>query len=66
MNPQPGLVVPELLAPLFWDADVSAVDPAVHGDFILGRVLSAGSLDALRWARNEFGDDANRGLDRPA
>jgi len=52
--------VPEFLSPLFWDTDLSGVDPAIHGDFILGRILSVGSLDTLRWARNEFGDDAIR------
>lgn len=60
MARQPALIVPEFLGPLFWDTDPSGVDPAIHGDFILGRVLSAGSLDALCWARNEFGDDAIR------
>ena len=60
MESQPSLLAPEFLSALFWDTDLAAVDPAVHGDFILGRILSAGCLDALRWARNEFGDDAIR------
>ncbi len=52
--------MPEFLRPLFWDTDVSAIDPVDHRDFILGRILSAGPLDVLRWARKEFGDDAIR------
>ena len=53
-------VIPQFLVPLFWDTDVSTVDPVRHRDFMLGRILSAGPLDALRWARVEFGDDAIR------
>jgi hypothetical protein len=52
--------LPEILQPLFWDTDASAIDPSRHRDFILGRILSVGHLDALRWARAEFGDDAIR------
>lgn len=52
--------VPEFLVPLFWDTDLSAVDLGVHRDFVLGRILSSGTLDALRWARQEFGDEVIR------
>lgn len=30
---------------LFWDVDVAQLDPAKHEDFILGRVLSYGTLE---------------------
>jgi hypothetical protein len=56
----PSNDLPEILTPLFWDTDASAIDPIRHRDFILGRILSVGTLDALRWARAEFGDDVIR------
>lgn len=43
---------------LFWDVDVSALDPERHEDFILGRVLSEGTLDVVRALRDEVGDAA--------
>lgn len=53
-------LTPAFLASLFWDTDLAKIDPVAQRDFILGRVLSAGPLDALLWARREFGDDAIR------
>jgi hypothetical protein len=53
-------VLPDFISALFWDTDPAAFDPVRHRDFILGRILSAGSMDAIRWARVEFGDDAIR------
>jgi hypothetical protein len=35
---------------------VSALDPESHEDFILGRVLSKGDLEAVRALRDEVGD----------
>ena len=60
MSPPAPPVVPRFLTPLFWDTDASTIDLVAHRDFILGRILSAGSLDAVRWARAEFGDDCIR------
>lgn len=52
--------IPEVLrrraTKLFWDVDVSALDPERHEDFILGRVLSKGDLEAVRALREEVGD----------
>ena len=45
---------------LFWDVDVNLVDEARHRDFVVGRVLSAGTLDSIRWVRSRYGDDAIR------
>lgn len=45
---------------LFWDVDASGVDDVRHRDFVIGRVLSAGTLAAIRWARMRFGDDGIR------
>lgn len=43
---------------LFWDVDVSALDPERHEDFIFGRVLSDGTLETVRALRDEAGDAA--------
>lgn len=41
---------------LFWDVDVGALDPEEHEDFIIGRVLSEGTLETVRALREEVGD----------
>jgi hypothetical protein len=43
---------------LFWDADVTLLNPERHEDFIFGRVLSEGSLEVVRALREEVGDAA--------
>ena len=45
---------------LFWDIDVGTLDPAKHEDFILGRVLSEGTLDLVCALREVVSDDALR------
>lgn len=41
---------------MFWDVDVNVLDPSRHEDFILGRVLSEGTLEMVRALRDEVGD----------
>lgn len=60
MNRQAAAGLPDFLAPLFWDTAASAVDPEAHRDFVIGRILSSGTLDAIRWARSAYGDDIIR------
>jgi hypothetical protein len=45
---------------LFWDVDVAALDPELHEDFILGRVLSEGDWTIVHALREEVGDQALR------
>jgi hypothetical protein len=45
---------------MFWDVDVQALDPERHEDFIFGRVLSEGTVEAVRALRDEVGDGALR------
>lgn len=52
--------LPTILAPLFWDVNLSPLDTEIHRDFVLGRILSAGPLESIRWARAHYGDDAIR------
>ena len=52
--------LPEPLRPLFWDCDFSMLDAVRQRDFVIGRVLASGPLDAIRWLRRRYGDDALR------
>ena len=52
--------LPESLRPLFWDCDFTMLDAAQQQDFVVGRVLASGPLDALRWLRRGYGDDTIR------
>jgi hypothetical protein len=52
--------LPEALRPLFWDCDFTVVDAVRQRDFVIGRVLASGPLDAIRWLRRRYGDDMIR------
>ena len=52
--------LPTFLGPLFWDVDPSGPDAETHRDFVIGRILSAGTLESIRWTRSRYGDDALR------
>jgi hypothetical protein len=45
---------------LFWDIDPSTLDPQLHEDFVLGRVLSLGNVRAVKSVVEEVGLDAIR------
>ncbi len=36
---------------LFWDVDVRHVDLVAHGDYVMERVMTRGTLEAMRWLR---------------
>ena len=52
--------LPTFLNPLFWDIDPTGIDAEMHRDFVIGRILSAGTLESIRWARSAYGDDVLR------
>ncbi len=52
--------VPDFLRPLFWDCDFATLDAARQCNFVIGRVLASGPLDAIRWLRRTYGDDMIR------
>jgi len=52
--------LPEMLQPLFWDQDFAALDWHTDRDFIVRRILQAGSWPAVRWLRSAWGDEALR------
>lgn len=60
METEPRTELPAFLAPLFWDVDLIGLDAEIHRDFVIGRILSAGTLESIRWGRSRYGDDALR------
>jgi hypothetical protein len=49
-----------LVAPLFWDHELTRSDLEEHSEWVLGRILMFGSHHQVRAARAHFGDDAIR------
>jgi len=47
--------LPRTLERLFWDCDLPALSWREHRDFIIGRVLSRGRLEDLRWLLGKLG-----------
>ena len=43
--------LPEVLRSLFWDHRFDALRWPEHRDFVIGRVLQAGGMDAIAWLR---------------
>jgi hypothetical protein len=39
---------------LLWDVDPDALDPVAHRDFVIERVMSRGTLVAMRWLRQVY------------
>lgn len=60
METEPRAELPTFLGPLFWDVNPRELDAEMHRDFLIGRILSAGTLESIRWARSRYGDDALR------
>jgi hypothetical protein len=52
--------LPNFLKAFFWDQNLEALSWARHRDFIIRRLLHAGSWEALTWLRLELGDSALR------
>jgi len=52
--------LPEMLRPLFWDTEFDQVSWQAHRDYVIRRVLSAGTWDAVCWLRRKLGDAALR------
>lgn len=52
--------LPPVLLPLLWDVDSGTIDLDAHRSFLIGRILSAGTLESIRWARQTYGDDVIR------
>ena len=50
----------KLLAPLFWDRDLTAEDLERHGDWALARVLTLGNQEQVAAVRSHYGEPAIR------
>lgn len=48
--------LPEELRPYFWDCDFRQLNWREHRSFVMGRILSVGSWDAVCWLRRQVGD----------
>jgi hypothetical protein len=49
-----------MLRALFWDYDFAALTWEDDRDLIIGRVLAAGTWEAVTWLRSHLGDQALR------
>lgn len=52
--------LPEALRRWFWDCDFDALTWEEHRDFVVRRILSVGTWDAVCWLRTNVGDPALR------
>jgi len=48
----------QISAALLWDVPAGRVDDAAHREFLIGRALGHGSVDAIRMLRRDLGDAA--------
>jgi hypothetical protein len=48
--------IPDFVKPFFWDTDPSTLSLGEHRNFIIRRLLQAGSWEAITWLRGEIGD----------
>jgi hypothetical protein len=55
-----SVALPEWLRSLFWDHDFSVLDWRQDRELVIGRVLEAGTWDAIQWLRRQAGDAALR------
>lgn len=39
---------------LFWDIEISALDLDLHADYVMQRIMTRGSLEAMRWLRQTY------------
>jgi len=46
--------VPECVRRLFWDVDPDTVELGLHADYVLERVMSRGTWEAMRWLRSTY------------
>jgi hypothetical protein len=49
---------PAAIERLFWDVDPDEVDLHVHADYVMERVMTRGTLEAMRWLRATYDREA--------
>jgi hypothetical protein len=60
MKSEVSSALPPGFSALLWDVDPAGIDVEADQAFLIGRILSAGTLESIRWARRRYGDDAIR------
>jgi len=45
---------PDAVSILFWDVDPLTVDPAQHRDYVMERIMTRGTWEAMRWLRRTY------------
>ncbi|MEI8256145.1 MAG: hypothetical protein WCJ30_10790 [Deltaproteobacteria bacterium] len=46
--------LPDDVSRLFWDVDPASVDLESHADYVMERIMTRGTLDAMRWLRATY------------
>ena len=47
-------MIPQQLAPLFWDINTATFNPAEYPEYTIARVLEYGDRGAVEWLRQTF------------
>ncbi|MCA9602232.1 MAG: hypothetical protein KC417_09420 [Myxococcales bacterium] len=47
-------VLPEAVRRLLWDLDPATLSLEQHRDHVMGRIMTRGSLEAMRWLRRTY------------
>ena len=48
---------PDAVSILFWDVDPTTVDPAQHRDYVMERIMTRGTWEAMRWLRRTYSQE---------
>jgi hypothetical protein len=46
--------IPECVRRLFWDVDPDTVDLRLHAGYVMERVMSRGTWEAMRWLKSMY------------
>jgi hypothetical protein len=49
-------MIPEVLRPLFWDANLDIFNPAAYPAYTIARILEFGDQNAITWLKETFSE----------
>ncbi len=49
-------MIPEVLRPLFWDANLDSFNPLAYPAYTIARILEFGDRDAITWLKGKFSE----------
>jgi len=52
--------LPKKLKSLFWDIDFESLDKSKKAYFIINRIFEKGDIEAVKWARQNYSEEAIR------